>query len=48
MLDRLLDELIDGVGAEQCPPIALDLAAEGDVLRGVARAPRPRREVSAV
>jgi hypothetical protein len=32
----LFDELIDGIGTEQSPPIALDLSAEGDVLLGIA------------
>jgi hypothetical protein len=35
--DRLFDELIDGIGTEQSPPIPLDLSAEGNVLQGIAR-----------
>src|ERR1700730_10190097 len=54
VLHCLFDELIDGVGVEQSPPIALDLPSEGNVLhivacggvfgaQGVARISRCRR-----
>jgi len=41
--DRLFDELIDGIGTEQSPPIALDLSAEGNVVAGYRSRSRLRR-----
>jgi hypothetical protein len=48
MLHRLFDELIDGFGTEQSPPIAFDLSAEGDVLYGPLAVASSPRKVSPV
>src|ERR1700733_15326896 len=36
VIQRLCNDLIDGRGMEQSPPISLDLAAEGNVLHSIA------------
>ena len=36
VIQRLSNELIDGIGMEHGPPISLDLTAEGNVLHGAA------------
>src|ERR1700732_2990501 len=37
VIHGLCNELIDGIGMEQSPPISFDLPAEADVLHGAAR-----------